>query len=248
MFHQSHHLAKKHTVHLSYVMFYSSAYEDAAEWSIEEKRKKNIKNEKPAATWSQGFFCCLTPPQITLFFSLLLKTKVQHREIKNAIWSFYFQACGSSSFSSWALSLLIPVTSCPCGRGRWLTGRCLHSLHVREQVKPCSRQTSCTQFPLNTLHVKYLEISLFMIGPPRAEKQVIPTFYHLFSSYFFSLFWAAVTISPFPPPFLVLCFPGLPKVFSPESPASILPFSIGLSTSHSSTFCSFILRETLGLN
>lgn len=31
MFHQSYHLAKKHTVHLSYVMLYPSAYEDAAE-------------------------------------------------------------------------------------------------------------------------------------------------------------------------------------------------------------------------
>lgn len=31
MFRQSHDLAKKHTVHLSYVMFYSSAYEDAGE-------------------------------------------------------------------------------------------------------------------------------------------------------------------------------------------------------------------------
>lgn len=164
------------------------------------KEKKNITNEKPGATWSQGFFCCLTPPQITSFFSLLLKTKVQYREIKNATWSFYFQVCGSSSFSCLAVCVLIPVTSCPCWPWGWLTGLCLHSLHVGEQVKPCPRQTGCRQFPLTTLPVKYLQISPFMVGPPRAENSPAgdsnfppPLFQLLFlsflgSSHYFSLF------------------------------------------------------------
>lgn len=256
MFHQSHHLAKKHTVHLSYVMFYSSAYEDAAEWCMQDKRK-NIKNEQPAATWSQGFFCFLMPPQTTLFFSLLLKTKVQHREIKNAIWSSYFQVSGSSILL--VISSLIPgcLSSHPCHvlsllpTGHWLPGLCLHSLHAAQQLKPCPRRAGCRQFPLNTLPVQYLQISLFVIGPPRGgnspsgDSNFPPP---LFSSYFFSLFWAAVTTSPFRSLFLVLYFPGLPEAVSPESPVSILPFSTSFSASHSTTFCSFILRETLSLS
>lgn len=212
MFHQSHHLAKKHTVHLSYVMFYSSAYEDAAEWCMQDKRK-NIKNEQPAATWSQGFFCCLMPPQTTLFFSLLLKTKVQHREIKNAIWSSYFQVSGSSILL--VISSLIPgcLSSHPCHvlsllpTGHWLPGLCLHSLHAAQQLKPCPRRAGCRQFPLNTLPVQYLQISLFVIGPPRGGKLSIRWFQLSTTSLFQLLFLSLLSSShyfslsiPFPGP------------------------------------------------
>lgn len=141
-----------------------------------------------------------------MFFPLLLKTKVQYREIKNATWSSYFQVCGSSSFSSLAHSVPTPVTSCPC----WLqalTNRALSAFPPRgEQVKPCPRQTGCRQFPLNTLPVKYLQRSPFLVGPPRVENSLSgdsnfppPLSQLLFlpllsSSHFFSL------STPFPGP------------------------------------------------
>lgn len=59
MFHQSHHLAKKHTVHLSYVMFYPSAYEDAAEWCMQDNRKKKYKKWETSSNSKPGIFLLL---------------------------------------------------------------------------------------------------------------------------------------------------------------------------------------------
>lgn len=44
MFCQPRGLAKKHTVHLSYVMFYSLAYEDAEEECVRVKKNKMRRN------------------------------------------------------------------------------------------------------------------------------------------------------------------------------------------------------------
>lgn len=163
------------------------------------KEKKNITNEKPAATWSQGFFCCLTPPQITLFVSLLLKTKVQHREIKNAIWSFYFQVSGSSSFSCLALSVLIPVTSCPCWPwGDWQGSVCIPStLESRWNLAPDKQAAGNFPSTPSLLNIyRYLPSWLDHQGW-KTLHQGIPTSYCLFSSSFFSLLRAAVSASPF---------------------------------------------------
>lgn len=212
--------------------------------------KKKFK--KIAATLSQIFLLLnLTPPQITLFFSLLSKTETQQKKIKNAIWCFYFQVCGSSSFSSLAFPLGTPVTSFPGWpwAADWQGAVCIRATSESGSKTAPDKQAG-GDFPSRP-SVWNIYRCLFSLLDHQGQTnvhQLIQTFHHLFCSYSFSPFQALVPTFPLLHLFLVLTFPRLPTVFSPASPPSISPFSIILSTSNSATFCSFVLKETSGLS
>lgn len=186
-----------------------------------------------------------------MFFSLLLKTKRRHKEIKTAVWSFYFQAHGSSSFSSLGFTVLILVTSFSCWpwAADWQSAVCIPAtLEGRSNTAPDKQAAGNLPSAPPVLNIyKHLFSWLDYQGQKNVHP-VIQTFCHHCPSYSFSLFWATVIASGLLHPFLVLTFPRLPTVFSPKPPPSNLPFSIILSTSHSITYCSFVLNKTLGLN
>lgn len=135
-------------------------------------RVKKTKWEETSSNLKSEIFLLLNlpPPQITLFFSLLLKTKTQHKEIKNAIWSFYFQVCGSNSFSSLAFTVINPVTSFPCWLwvADWQSAVCIHAtLESGSNTAPDKQAQGI--FPSRSSILNFL-LPFLIIGPPRTEK------------------------------------------------------------------------------
>lgn len=156
-------------------------------------RVKKTKWEETSSNLKSEIFLLLnlTPPQITLFFSLLLKTEAQHKEIKNAVWSFYFQVCGSSSFSSLAFTVIIPVTSFPCWLwvADWQGAVCIPAtLESGSNTAPDKQARGNFPSRPSILNIYRYFFSLLDYRGQKNVHRVIQTFHHLFSSYSFSLF------------------------------------------------------------